>query len=65
MIQSDSFRPRMKITHSSLIKVKDDNFVLNNFVDNEITTMINILPLCVQNKSLIIIIMPTVKGKIA
>ena len=24
-----------------LLKVKDDDFVLNNFVDNEITTMIN------------------------
>jgi len=26
-----------------LFKVKDNNFVLNNFVDNEIATMINLL----------------------
>jgi len=33
VFSSDSFRPRIKIL--GLPKVKDDNFVLNNFVDNK------------------------------
>ncbi len=33
---------KIPILHE-LLKVKEDNFVLNNFVDNEIASMINYL----------------------
>ena len=33
---------KLTILHE-LLKVKEDNFVLNNFDDNEIATMINFL----------------------
>ena len=38
---------KLPILHE-LLKVKEDNFVLNNFVDNEIATMINYL--CTDKK---------------
>ena len=39
LLQSDFFRPRMEILYE-LLKVKYDNFVLDNFVYIEILTFI-------------------------